>query len=204
MRACGVSQRAPPPLAPQCCAMPLACCCLPVQGLRGKSAAHGGPAQLDLEKLPVGDPLSESGRTRRAGRQRHVFPAQRAGNTWRLAETKQSEIESRSRSENDVRFWTVRAGSGPGLDPPAPGRFRVAEKGKSDIFAFILEGRQKSYLLRSWLPCTPGAGDATKPVRLREQDEAKAPVPSAASPSPTSRRKYVRAPSRRSAPLRRP
>ena len=93
--------------APQRCAMPLACCCLPVQGLGGKSAAHGGPAQLDLEKLPVGDPLSESGRTRRAGRQRHVFPAQRAGNTCRLAETKQSEIEPRSRSENDVRFWTV-------------------------------------------------------------------------------------------------
>ena len=29
---------------------------------------------------------------------------------WRLAETEQSEIEPRRRSENDVRLWTVRAG----------------------------------------------------------------------------------------------
>ena len=63
-RACVHASCQPAGHAPQSCAMPLACCCLPVQGLGGKSAAHGGPAQLDSEKPPVGDPLSESGRTR--------------------------------------------------------------------------------------------------------------------------------------------
>ena len=58
-------------------------------------------------------------------------------------------------------------GRGPGLDPPAPGRFRVAEGGKSEIFAFILERRQTSYLLRSWLL-------APMRARCRRRDEARA------------------------------
>ena len=100
-RACVHASCQPAGHAPQSCAMPLACCCLPVQGLGGKSAAHGGPAQLENRPLATRCPSPGGLGIPSAARWEYI---------WRLAETEQSEIEPRRRSENDVRLWTVRAG----------------------------------------------------------------------------------------------